>query len=209
MNLIFLGPPGAGKGTQAKVISGEFGYTYMGTGDLLRSLVSKGDPLALKAKEFMDKGELVPDALMVEIVSEQLVNLKKGFILDGFPRTLEQAQILEEMLKGIGVKIDHVIYFDLSDREAEKRLSNRYQCKDCGNIYNSNLGQCPKCGGALFRRKDDEPETIRKRLEVYHRQTAPLLDFYEKKGILRRVEAQGTVEEISKRIRSILGHGEN
>ncbi|MCR4429137.1 MAG: adenylate kinase [Caldiserica bacterium] len=209
MNLIFLGPPGAGKGTQAKIICQEFGYTYLGTGDLLRSLVSRSDPLALKAKEFMEKGELVPDSLMVEIVSGQLKTLKNGFILDGFPRTLEQAQILEEMLKELGIQIDHVIYFHLDDAEAENRLSNRYQCKNCGNIYNSNLGQCPKCGGSLFRRKDDEPETIRKRLEVYHLQTAPLLEYYERRGKLKRIDAQGSVEEISGRIKSILRNGKN
>lgn len=209
MNIVLLGPPGAGKGTQAKVLSKELGLKYLGTGDLLRSLVAQGNPKALEAKSFMDKGELVPDKLMVEIISEQLRDLGSGFMLDGFPRTLEQAEILESMLLQLGIQIDHVIYFDLPDSEAEHRLSNRYQCKKCGNIYNTNFGICPKCGGMLERRQDDEPSTIRRRLEVYHAQTTPLLDFYEKRGVLRRVDAQGTVEEVTERIKAALEDDQN
>jgi adenylate kinase len=209
MNIVLLGPPGAGKGTQAKVLSKELGLKYLGTGDLLRSLVAQGNPKALEAKSFMDKGELVPDKLMVEIISEQLRDLGSGFMLDGFPRTLEQAEILESMLLQLGIQIDHVIYFDLSDSEAEHRLSNRYQCKKCGNIYNTNFGICPQCGGMLERRQDDEPSTIRRRLEVYHAQTTPLLDFYEKRGVLRRVNAQGTVEEVTERIKAALKDDQN
>lgn len=200
MNVIFLGPPGAGKGTQAKIISQTLGLRYLGTGDLLRSLVAQADPKALEASSFMERGELVPDRLMVEIVSNQLKDLKNGYILDGFPRTLKQAEILEDMLAQLGTKIDCVVYFDLSDSEAECRLLNRYQCKTCGNIYNKDFGICPQCGGELERREDDDPQTIKRRLEVYHTQTTPLLDFYSKRGILKRVDAQGKIEEITERI---------
>jgi len=200
MNVIFLGPPGAGKGTQAKIISQRLGLKYLGTGDLLRSLVAQGDPKALEANSFMEKGELVPDQLMVEIVSGQLKGLESGCILDGFPRTLKQAETLEDVLARMGTKIDCVIYFDLPDSEAERRLLNRYQCKTCGNIYNKDFGVCPQCGGELERRQDDDPATVKRRLEVYHAQTAPLLDFYSKSGILKRVDALGEIEEITERI---------
>jgi len=200
MNIVFLGPPGSGKGTQAKALSRKLGLKYLGTGDLLRTLVAQGDSKALEANAFMQKGELVPDELIVEIIMDQLNGLSRGFILDGFPRTVRQAEILEQILEERKIKLYAVIYFDVPDSESERRLLNRRQCKKCGNIYNNNFGTCPQCGEPLERRQDDEPSTIRRRLEVYHEQTRPLLEFYEGKGLLKRVNAQGAIEEVTQRI---------
>lgn len=199
-----MGPPGAGKGTQSVVLSKEYKVPHISTGDILRESVKAGEPLGLKAKSYMDKGELVPDEIVTGIVTERLKrpDARQGFILDGYPRTLKQGLDLDAALKMIGSGIDMVIYFDTSERVAIERLSGRRVCKKCGfnyhvkNIPPKKAGQCDKCGGELFQRPDDKEETVRNRLKVYDAQTKPLVDYYAKRGILRKVSGDSNVNEL-------------
>lgn len=205
MNLVLLGPPGAGKGTQAKVLSQKLNIPHIATGDMLREAVNNGTSLGKEAKGYMVKGELVPDTLVVEIVKETLGNkeVKKGFILDGFPRTLEQAKILDLMLENIGKRLDMVLYFKTLLETSVARLSGRRVCRKCGanfhikNIPPKKKGVCDHCGGELYQRKDDQEETVKKRWSVYAEETAPLINYYKEEGILREVSGDLDVDKLN------------
>ena len=206
MKIVLLGPPGAGKGTQSIVLSREYKIPHISTGDILRESVKAGLPLGVKAKSFMDKGALVPDEIVTGIVAERLKepDTKNGFILDGFPRTLNQALVLDEALKKISSGIDMVVYFETSSRVAIERLSGRRVCKSCGfNYHVKNIppkieGVCDKCGGELFQRPDDKEATVLNRLKVYEAETKPLIEYYIKKGILKKVSGDLGVEDLFK-----------
>lgn len=206
MNLVLLGPPGAGKGTQSVVLSKEYRIAHISTGDLLRESIKAGEDLGLKAKSYMDKGELVPDDIVVGMVVDRLkrADASKGFMLDGFPRTLKQAQELDKSLSEIGFEIDMVVYFETSEKVAVERLSGRRVCKNCGfnyhvkNIPPKKEGICDKCGGVLFQRPDDNEATVRNRLKVYEAQTKPLIEYYNKKGLLKKVSGDMGVHELFK-----------
>jgi len=212
MNLILLGPPGGGKGTQAKRIVEKYGIPQISTGDMFREAVAKGTELGKKAKEYMDRGELVPDDIVIGIVKERLSqpDCEKGFILDGFPRTLKQAEALDEILEEMNKKIDAVININVPDEEIIKRIVYRRTCKNCGAVYNliysppKEDNKCDKCGGELYQRDDDKEETVRERLRVYKEQTQPLIDYYKKKGILYEVDGTKSIDEVWKQIESIL-----
>jgi len=212
MNLILLGAPGAGKGTQAKKIVEKYGIPHIATGDILREAVAKGTELGKKAKEYMDRGELVPDEIVIGIVKERLQqpDCEKGFLLDGFPRTLKQAEALDNMLKELGRKIDAVIYIDVPEEEVVKRIVNRRTCRKCGAVYHliyappREPNKCDKCGGELYQRDDDKEETVRQRFKVYMENTAPLIDYYEKKGLLYKVDGTKSIEEVFQQIEEIL-----
>lgn len=204
LRLIFLGPPGAGKGTQANVLAGELGLAHISTGDLLRESVKKESPIGLRAKGFMDKGELVPDEIVIGLVVDKLKNgkNKKGFILDGFPRTQPQAVSLDSSLDKLGEKIDLVLYFKTSESTIIERLSGRRVCRACGaNYHITNIPPkrpdiCDICGGQLYQRQDDKIDTITNRLKVYEEQTASLIDYYTTKGILREVSGDFDVHNV-------------
>ena len=198
MNLILLGAPGAGKGTQGEMIRERFGIPEVSTGSMLREAIKAGTPLGLKAKAVIDHGDLVPDEVVNAIVKERLSreDCRKGFILDGYPRTLPQAQALDAM----GVGIDMVLYIHVEDQVIVERLGNRRVCEGCGATYHlinqpSAAGdRCEKCGGRLVMRQDDAPETIRERLETYHHLTEPLVEYYRRQGKLRQVDGSTTIE---------------
>jgi adenylate kinase len=210
--LVFLGPPGAGKGTQAKLLSQRMGFLHLSTGDLLREAVKNQTPLGKKAKEYMDRGELVPDELIVQLIEETMP--KDGnVILDGFPRTVNQALALEEMLKAKDEKISKVLFFDVPDEVIIDRLSGRRVCSKCGAVYHVkyNLpkieGVCDLCGGSLVQRDDDKEEVVKKRLEVYRKQTQPLIEFYQDRGIIYRLDAEKGVEELFKEVKGLVRDG--
>lgn len=206
MKLVLLGPPGAGKGTQADLISEKYRIQKVSTGDLLRAAASAGTPLGKKAKEYMDRGLLVPDDVLIGLVKEKLKekSMKKGFILDGFPRTLAQAEALQKLIEGFVV-----LQIDLPDEEIIKRLSGRRMCK-CGSSYHvesilpAKDGLCDRCGGVLYQRDDDKEEVVRKRLDVYRRETAPLVEFYRKKGLLKVVDGSKGRDKIFGEIRGVV-----
>jgi len=208
MKLILLGAPGAGKGTQAEVICEELKIPAISTGNIIREAVKNRTPMGAKAKTYMEKGALVPDDVVIGIIKERLVqdDCKGGFILDGFPRTVPQAEALDAM----GVAIDRVVEISVPDEAIEKRLGGRRDCGSCGSSYHmehkppKQEGVCDKCGGELILRKDDQPETIRDRLKVYHDQTEPLKDFYQGKGILRVVDGQAGIENTTKQVLAAL-----
>jgi adenylate kinase len=210
--LVFLGPPGAGKGTQAKLLSQRMGFLHLSTGDLLREAVKNQTPLGKKAKEYMDRGELVPDGLIVQLIEETMP--KDGnVILDGFPRTVNQALALEEMLKGKGEKISKVLFFDVPDEVIIDRLSGRRVCSKCGAVYHVKYnppkieGVCDLCGGSLVQRDDDREEVVKKRLEVYRKQTQPLIEFYQDRGIIYRLDAEKGVEELFEEVKGLVRDG--
>ena len=202
MKLILLGAPGAGKGTQAEVISAKYGIPQISTGNILREAVKNGTECGLKAKSFMESGALVPDEVVIGILKDRIAedDCKNGFILDGFPRTVPQAEALESM----GVAIDKVLSIDVEDAAIQARISGRRVCEKCGASYHIQYnptkeeGKCDKCGGNAVQRKDDAPETVIERLKTYHEQTAPLADFYAERGKLVRVQGQDGVDETSK-----------
>ncbi len=204
MNFIFLGPPGSGKGTQAKKICDELEILHLSTGDVLRENVKKGTELGNEAKKYMDAGDLVPDDLIVSMIEDKLQKgeLDGGFILDGFPRTVPQAEALKEMFEKNNKKIDRAILLDVPDEEVVKRLSGRFFCPNCGEGYNypakmpQKEGICDKCGSELKRRPDDEPDVVKNRLEVYKKQTEPIVEFYEKEDLLTRVNGVGDIKRI-------------
>ena len=213
MRLIMLGPPGAGKGTQARKIMESSGIPQVSTGDILRNSRKRGTELGAQAAKFMDAGALVPDELVVAIVSERLKqeDMRNGFILDGFPRTLPQAEALDAM----GVSIDVVLDVHVEEEELVRRLTGRLTCTACGAMFHRlflkslRRGICDSCGGNLMQRDDDKEETVRNRLEVYNRQTLPLMEFYSKKGILKRVLGTGeTPESVFEKIRGVLNQVE-
>ena len=199
MNLILLGAPGAGKGPQAEIICEQFSIPSISTGNIIRESVKNGTELGLKAKSYMDSGELVPDAVVIGIIKERLAqdDCQNGFILDGFPRTIPQAEALDQM----GVVIDRVVSIEVADEKIAARMSGRRVCSKCGASYHLEYkkpakdGVCDACGGELIQRKDDAPETVIERLRVYHEQTEPLKDYYEKAGKLRLVEGQEQVAD--------------
>lgn len=202
MNLIFLGAPGAGKGTQAEVVCEKLGIPAISTGNMLREAVKNGTPAGLAAKECMDRGDLVPDEVVIGILKDRIAqdDAKNGFILDGFPRTVAQAEALDAM----GVQIDKVIEISVPDEAIKARLGGRRVCESCGATYHVEFnppkveGKCDKCGGNAVQRKDDAPETVINRLKTYHEATAPLVDFYKGRGKLRTVIGQAEVADTSK-----------
>ena len=212
MNLVLLGPPGAGKGTQAEKISAIYDIPAISTGDIFRENLKKGTELGLKAKEFMDRGELVPDQVVIDIVKDALAGpgSEKGFILDGFPRTVAQADALKEMLREMGRPLDHVLNISVPDRVVIERLTARRTCRSCGANYHllfnppEREGVCDQCGGELYRREDDSEETVTARLEEYRAKTQPLIDYYRREGLLRDVDGSAAMEEVLEAIRRIL-----
>jgi len=210
--VVFLGPPGAGKGTQAKLLSQRLGFLHLSTGDILREAVKKQTPLGIKAKEYMDRGELVPDNLIIALIEEYLPK-EGGVILDGFPRTIAQAEALENMLSAKSKKVSKVLLFDSPDEVIIDRLSGRRVCSNCGAVYHIKYnppkkeGVCDLCSGSLVQREDDKEEVIKNRLEVYKRQTQPLIDFYKKKGIIYRLDATKSVEELFAEVEGIIKDG--
>jgi adenylate kinase len=213
MRLIFLGPPGAGKGTQARTLATEQGVPQIATGDMLREAVAKGTRLGLEAKSYMNQGALVPDDVVVGLVAERLAapDAGKGFILDGFPRTAAQAAALERLLKDRGLAIERVIYFEVSEKELLRRLSGRRMCRQCEHPYHvefsppKRAGRCDRCGGELYQREDDGETAVRRRLEVYAAQTAPLLEYYRSQGLLTAIRGEGSPQEIGSAIRRVAG----
>ncbi len=212
MNLILLGAPGAGKGTQAKFIVEKYGIPQISTGDMLREAVAKGTELGRKAKEFMDEGKLVPDDIVIGIVKERLKqkDCERGFILDGFPRTKAQAEALDKIMEEMGKKIDAVINISVPEEEVVRRIVNRRTCRKCGAIYHliydppKKPGTCDRCGGELYQRDDDREEVVRQRFSVYRKSTEPLIDYYRKRGILYDVDGRKDIGEVKAEILSVL-----
>lgn len=214
MNIIFLGPPGAGKGTQAQRLERDHGWVQLSTGDMLRAASAAGTELGRKARSIMDTGELVPDEVMAGIISERLDDVRDGFVLDGFPRTLAQAEFLDGALADRNMSIDAVIEFTFEEEALVRRLSGRFACANCGAVYHDafkppqNAGECDHCRGCEFeRRTDDEPDAVRNRLEVYRRQTEPLLPYYRDKGMLKSVDGMAAVDAVTQQIEAIVGPG--
>lgn len=213
MNLVLMGLPGAGKGTQAEKIVQEYGIPHISTGDMFRAAMKEGTALGLQAKAYMDRGDLVPDEVTIGIVRERLSkdDCQKGFLLDGFPRTVAQAEALETMLAGLGRSIDYVINIEVDKGILMERLTGRRICKECGATYHlvfnppAKPGVCDKCGGELYQRADDNEETVANRLEVNMKQTQPLLDFYRTKGYLRNINGQQEIEQVFADICELLG----
>ena len=213
MKIIMLGAPGAGKGTQAKQIAGKYSIPHISTGDIFRANIKNGTELGKKAKEYMDKGLLVPDELTCDLVADRIGqdDCKNGFVLDGFPRKIPQAEALDKALDGLGEKMDYAIDVDVPDESIVKRMSGRRACLDCGATYHivsippKQEGICDACGSKLVLRDDDKPETVQKRLDVYHEQTQPLIDYYKNQGILKSVDGTKPMEEVFSNIVEILG----
>ena len=213
MKIIMLGAPGAGKGTQAKMIAEKCGIPHISTGDIFRANIKNGTELGAKAKEYMDKGLLVPDELVCDLVVDRIqqADCEKGYILDGFPRTIPQAEALENALNAIEQKLDYAIDIDVPDENIINRMSGRRACVGCGATYHVLFnptkveGKCDVCGESLILRDDDKPETVKKRLDVYHDQTQPLIDYYTKEGILKSVDGTKDLEEVFADIVAILG----
>jgi adenylate kinase len=212
MRLVLVGPPGAGKGTQAQFVAAHLSVAQVSTGDIFRANVSQGTPLGKQAKEFMDAGDLVPDEVTVAMVRERLAerDTQRGFLLDGFPRTVPQAVQLDELLEEMQAALDVVLELVVDDGEVIRRLSGRRTCHNCGHIWHVDFdpptaeGVCDNCGGELFQRDDDQAETIRHRLEVYYEQTAPLIGYYAEHGILVGIDAMGPVDDVTERASAAL-----
>lgn len=209
MNLILLGPPGSGKGTQAKRIERKYGIVQLATGDMLRAVARSGSALGLQVKDIMDSVRLVPDAILIAMIAERIAepDCRAGFILDGFPRTVPQAEALDAMLSGRGLMLDHVILFEVDEAALIDRLSGRFTCRTCGASYHDRYnrprveGVCDICGGRDFeRRADDRPEAVKTRLEAYRRQTAPILPYYRRRGILRQIDGMADIDAVTREI---------
>ncbi len=213
MKIIMLGAPGAGKGTQAQMIADKFNIPHISTGDIFRANIKNGTELGKKAKEFMDKGQLVPDELTVEILLDRVANddCKNGYVLDGFPRTIPQADVLDKELTKLGDKVDFAINVDVPDENIVRRMSGRRACLKCGATYHiehippKQEGICDTCGSELVQRDDDKPETVQNRLTVYHEQTQPLIEYYDNKKILKTVDGTKDMQEVFNDIVDILG----
>jgi adenylate kinase len=207
--VIFLGAPGAGKGTQARRLAAEAGVPQVATGDMLREAVAEGTRLGLEAKRYMDSGALVPDEVVIGLVDERLAkpDAAAGYVLDGFPRTVAQAEALDGLLERRRQRLDRVIFFDVSRPELIRRLTGRRICRQCGAAFHlvsappTSAGRCDQCGGELYQREDDAEATVTRRLDVYETQTAPLLDYYLRRGLLVRVAGEGAMEDVADRIR--------
>jgi len=212
MKIIMLGAPGAGKGTQAKKIAEKYGLPHVSTGDIFRANIKNGTPLGIEAKKYMDEGKLVPDELTVKILLDRVAqnDCKNGYILDGFPRTIPQAEVLDKALTELNDKIDYAIDVEVPDENIINRMGGRRACLACGATYHvvfnapKKEGICDACGKELVLRDDDAPETVKKRLDVYHEQTQPLIDFYNKKGILKEVDGTKEMNDVFNAIVSIL-----
>jgi adenylate kinase len=204
MRVVLLGPPGAGKGTQARRLATRWSVPQVATGDMLREAVAHGTQLGLEARRYMDAGELVPDAVIIGLVRERLgqPDGRKGFVLDGFPRTAAQAEALDQLLEAEGTPLDRVVLFQIADDELVARLTGRRVCRSCGRNYHVTLspprvpGRCDACGGELYQRTDDEEATVRRRLAVYARDTRPLVDYYERRGLLTTITGAGTMDAV-------------
>jgi adenylate kinase len=213
MNLILLGPPGAGKGTQAKRLEDRHGLIQLSTGDMLRVVVASGVPLGQQAKEIMAAGKLMPDELMIEMIADRISkpDCATGFILDGFPRTVPQAEALDRMLEDKGLKLDHVIEMQVDDAALVERITGRYTCAKCGQGYHDTFqkpkvdGVCDVCGSTEFtRRADDNAETVTTRLAAYHKQTAPILPYYKERGVLEAVDGMADIDVVTEQIETLL-----
>jgi adenylate kinase len=214
MNLILLGPPGAGKGTQAQRLEQTHGLVQLSTGDMLRAAVAAGTDIGRQAKAIMDRGELVPDAVVVSIIADRISDpdAARGFILDGFPRTVAQAEALDRMLAERGMKLHSVIEMKVVDDILVERITGRFSCAKCGTGYHDTFqkpkvaGICDKCGSTEFKRRaDDKAETVSQRLAAYHAQTAPLLPYYEARGVLRSVDGMAPIDEVTRQLEDVLG----
>jgi len=214
MNLILLGPPGAGKGTQAKLVEDKYGIVQLSTGDMLRAAVASGSDVGREAKAIMEAGKLVPDALVIRLISDRIdqADCKGGFILDGFPRTVAQAEALDRMLQEKGLKLDHVIEMKVDDGALVERITGRYSCAGCGAGYHDSFqrpkveGVCDRCGGTAFKRRaDDNEQTVKTRLGQYHEQTAPILPYYRDRGTLKSIDGMAAIDEVTRQIFVALG----
>ncbi len=212
MHIVLLGTPGSGKGTQAGIISQRLGIPHIASGDLFRQAMERGDELGERVKSYLDKGLLVPDEITIGMIQERIAaaDCINGFILDGFPRTLEQAKALDRVLEERGQVIDRVIYIKVSAEELVRRLGGRFICRSCQTPYHQIAspprveGRCDRCGGELYQRPDDSPETVRKRIEVYFAETAPLIDYYKEVGKLAGIDGERGIEEIAEELASAL-----
>jgi adenylate kinase len=213
LRVVFFGPPGAGKGTQARLLEQKFGACQVSTGEILRKAVREENPLGKKAADYLDRGDLVPDEVMVKLVAERLrePDCQGGFILDGFPRTITQAERLEQMLNGSGLGLKSALCLHAPNDVIIKRLSGRRTCKKCGNLHHmifnppAQPGKCDRCGGGLYQREDDREEMIAARLRVYENQPAPLKQYYRKRGLLKEINGVGKVEDVGKRVLRAVG----
>ena len=213
MKIVMLGGPGAGKGTQAKIIAERYSIPHISTGDIFRANIKEGTELGKKAKTYMDQGALVPDELVVDLVADRLTweDAKEGFVLDGFPRTIPQAEALTKALKEMGTELDYAIDIEVPDQNIIERMGGRRACVSCGATYHlvnippKTEGKCDKCGSDLILRDDDKPETVKKRLDVYHEQTQPLIEYYQGLGLLREVDGTVQMNEVFDAIAAILG----
>ncbi|GIW40096.1 MAG: adenylate kinase [Candidatus Binatia bacterium] len=211
VRMVLVGPPGAGKGTQAKMLRERTGLEHLSTGDLLREAVRRNTPLGAEAKAYMDRGRLVPDRLVARLVEERISSSPDGFVLDGYPRSVAQAAMLDEFLERAGRPLTHVVSVEVPAEDLVTRLGGRRTCRECGAVFHVRFapprtpGVCDRCGGALYQREDDREETVRARLEVFEKETSPVLEFYRRRGLLRSVDGRKAPDEVFRSILDILG----